>query len=473
MLTKEIIDYIRSERALGATRESIGAALRQAGWSEQDIVDAFTAATPPMPTPRPAAPAQANNIPIAPIMSDVTTTARRYGPPNQPVNPAIHSTYRKTIDTFERNERRKSHKGIFVILFTLSMGAGIWFYITKPDIPAALNTIEQRVANRTTNQAAPADPLLVTIKRVPELQNAAQAIIFSDSAALDDMTAAEKDFLKTYIENFSTKKLPPLTQSATIVKKHEAILTAFDEAIALPYYQCLPLAGDTCNLTVPRTLSHLALLKAYVTYKKEKNPDDALTHALAIGTFGSKIAGSGDVIPLTAGFSMQKNAYTLASYIASSVPASAKPIVLTPAEKTTLVTTVQQNVTNTIRFLYTKDMSAIAFISNPNASTTFPLSQETREELSSLTTYVTPTNWRPDETRLYYLRSYQKAIENVKAPCTNTEPATTKYDPGFAEDAAVESDNYIGKLIFTNSYQEFDKTLFTKRCELEKVIGDL
>ncbi len=473
MLTKEIIDYIRSERALGATRESIGAALRQAGWSEQDIVDAFTAATPPMPTPRPAAPAQANNIPIAPIMSDVTTTARRYGPPNQPVNPAIHSTYRKTIDTFERNERRKSHKGIFVILFTLSMGAGIWFYLTKPDLPAALSTIEQRVTNRQPNEIAPADPLLVVVKRVPANQNAAQSAIFNDSASLAKMTTAEKDFLKTYIENFSAKKLPPLTQAATIVKKYETSLTAFDESIALPYYQCLPLAGDTCSLTTPRTLAHLTLLKAYVTYKKDNMPEDALTHALGIGMLGSKIAGSGDTIPLLAGFSMQKNAYTLASYIASSVPASAKPIVLTPAEKTTLITTVQQNVINTIRFLYTKDMNAISFISNPNASTTFPLSQETREELSSLTTYITPTNWRPDETRLYYLRSYQKAIENVKAPCTSAELATTKYDPGFAENAAVESDNYIGKLIFTNSYQELDKTLFTKRCELEKVIGDL
>lgn len=485
MLTKEVIDYIRSERALGATRENITTALRQAGWSEKDIIDAFTAATPPMPTPRAAAPAQAhvNNGSFGgPRISDIAVH-RTSGRQLSPVTTGLRNPYHSAVDENEKREHRQSLKGLGVILFTVAMSVGIWFYITRPDIPAAISTVEQRINNQINkgNNEQTADPLLVRLTkiRVPDAQNAArQPVFLTGVPSFKKMTAAEKDFLKKYAAAISTKNTPPLTQARAIVKKYDADITQIDQALALPYFQCLPILGDECaSITgTVRTYAELSIIKAYVL-SKDKSPDaqaDALALTLSLGTLGLKATGNGDLIMNQAGLDTQKMAYSLAALIKGSAGTSTSTaIILTQAEKKAAINTLNQNLALYYRTQYTRDMSAIDFISNPQATTTVPLDQETRDELASLATYSTPVNWRPDETRLYYARSYQKAIDALSLPCTGPEPKNSAYDTGFSDNAAVESDNYIGKLMFTNSYHAFETSFFSKRCELERLINNL
>jgi hypothetical protein len=439
-----------------------------------------------MPTPRPAAPAQANISPginrATPIMSDITPTARRYGPqnPQTQVTPSIHSTYRKTADNFETYERHRSFKGVGVILFTLAMSFGIWFYITEPDLPATLQTIEQKITGRgnpdatANSNAKPADPLLITnIKRVPADKNGALVSLFATTTNALKTTPEENDFLKKYVEKFSSKNLPPLAQTNTIVKKYSATIAGFDEALAKPYFQCIPLASDSCGFGAAQKASQLALLKAYLTFRKEGKADEAIAQALSIGLLGSKIAGNGDFTALTIGTSIQRDAYAFISYVKTSTPSSVKLTTLTAAEKNSLIQTLHQNAVTTYRYQYTGTVNSIRFVDDPQATTTFPIPSDVREELASLTTYKTPTNWLPEETIFYFLTSYQKAIENVKAPCDGPVPTSSAYNTGFKDNDPVESDNYIGKFLFSSSYPVFDQTLFTKRCELEKAINEL
>ncbi len=137
MITKELIEYIKSERAVGVSDETIKQSLVSGGWNMSDAQEAFISLGPVSgPVSAPAAPVTApvNAFSPAAAVAPVTTM------PQTSVQPAP-----------------KSKKGgliIITVLFLLVVGGAVYAYLSDA-IPFLSKTTEQKNLQTDLNKETP------------------------------------------------------------------------------------------------------------------------------------------------------------------------------------------------------------------------------------------------------------------------------------------------------------------------------
>ena len=93
MVTQQLIEYIRAQRATGATKEAITATLTSSGWMPQDIAAGIAATEPATPTKTPIGFAPATNVvqptqPVQPIQPlKPVQPIQPVAQPMQPIQP--------------------------------------------------------------------------------------------------------------------------------------------------------------------------------------------------------------------------------------------------------------------------------------------------------------------------------------------------------------------------------------------------
>lgn len=99
MANQQLVDYIKSQLAAGVTKPDLQKAIETAGWSAQDMTDAFNVvegkapAIPAPATPKPVAPVQPVAQPVQPLQQPVKPAA----PVQQPMQPVGPTTQLQPI----------------------------------------------------------------------------------------------------------------------------------------------------------------------------------------------------------------------------------------------------------------------------------------------------------------------------------------------------------------------------------------
>jgi hypothetical protein len=134
MINQDVLAYIRSQSALGVSRDAIKKALATGGWSEEDMVEAFAAidgiqkpppppsaslppVTPPITTPRPLTPVS------APVSAPAT-------PPVTFTRPASSAAY---VPQPMRKKRSK-WPWVLLLLVLLMVGGLVAAYYLYPSL---------------------------------------------------------------------------------------------------------------------------------------------------------------------------------------------------------------------------------------------------------------------------------------------------------------------------------------------------
>jgi len=254
MPTPEIINYVRQQIASGIPRDQISASLKQNGWNDLDIAEAFKAS-------------------------------------------AI------SANTAEKSSLK--YRAAIVAALVLAVGIGVLFFLQK----RGNNPVPQ-----SQIQESAKDDFKINYAAVPADENSAN--IF-EAIGINAISNDDKDLLNKYFNNFSSANPPPLVESKEILLKYKNILTAFETGVGKKYYQCSLVMGDKCSLSILRDVAKLAILNSFVLFKEGKS-DDAQNYASKVVKLGQMTSGqAGDFINLLTAWATQKLAYNMLDLVKS------------------------------------------------------------------------------------------------------------------------------------------------------------
>ena len=358
----------------------------------------------------------------------------------------------------------KNQKGFIVplliaIVAVVAIGGGIYFFTqNKPPV----TTLTTQVSNNPQVSSGFNDSdLKISATRISDTTNSASAFSAIKS---DAISKVDLDFLTKYLSNYSSKNLPPVSQSQKILTTYSNLLSIFD-ANASKQYQCLFASGDTCSLQPVRSISNLAGLRALTFFQQNKSSQAQSTASNIVGLGKNVTANADSVITLLVGWSVQNLGYNILATVQPKGAISAN-------EKTTLVANLRNEQKKVLQYMYTGVAEEIDYITSPNNK---PSRSLVPDEEDLINTYrkgaaTTPTAWNPAETKKYFYDSYKIALSNVDLACGVT-PVTSKIDLNFnPQDQQVE--NYVGKTLYSTAYASLD-TMSQKRCAVENLIQNL
>lgn len=422
MITPEIINYIKQQITLGISREQISGNLKQNGWNDADIAEAFSALANP-----------ANNVPHAP----------------QSVVAKPSLMIRNII--------------IFIILLALLGGAGWWWFYGRKTIPVVQ---EESIKSSTAVQAPKTenfDDLKITYVQVPAEENSAS--IFN-AVPSDAVAKADKDLMDKYLKDFPGIGSVSLGESKKILAKYKNILASFESGVDKKYYQCSLNANINinCSLNILRDISKLATLNAFVLFKEGK-VNEAEQYAQKIIKLGQMITSqSSDLITFLVGLVVRKMGYYALHEI--------KPIAgISAAEKSTLINNFRENHKEALRFEYSQKIEFVDYITDANKKPSWVLDQGTEDAFSQYRAAANSVTWKPDEIKKLFYDFFSIELSNVDLPCGSLYKDSV-IDIGFDPEDTSKKENFVGKT-FYSAFAASLSTVNVKRCEVESMINAL
>lgn len=355
------------------------------------------------------------------------------------------------------------HKGfvkplLIIIIILLIAGGGYYLFSKKQ-----LDIYQVSLSNQKITDSKKFDDsdLKISLIRIPDSENSSSAF---NAIKSDAISPPDQNFIKQYFINYSSKKLPPITQSQKILDSYSNLLTIFNNN-SNKKYQCSFVFGDTCSLTSIRNMAYLSGIKATTLFQQNKSIE-AQGVASDIVIFGKNItANSDEVITLLVGWSIQNIGYNILTTVKSINRVSND-------EKTNLISNLRLEQKNVLRYLYTYTAEQIDYITSSDKKPTRPLYSD-EEDLINIyrnNISINPKSWNPDETKEYFYKSYKISLSNIDLDCDKT-PTTIKINTDFnPQDESAE--NYIGKTFYSTVYASMD-SLSKKRCDIEKIIQNL
>jgi hypothetical protein len=358
----------------------------------------------------------------------------------------------------------KNQKGslggvVLIIVAVLILGgAGYYFFLQNKQASSSSLVVSGK--DKKSGGFDDSDMKFVTTKIAAEA-NSAAAFNAVESGAI---AKADLDFLNKYFNTFSSKNLPPITESNKILAKYSSLLSVFDANVA-KQYECSIMTGEACSLQSVRNIANLAALRT-TTLIQQKKSREAQASAWNIVRLGqSTTALTGDVLTLLIGWSVQKLGYNIVDTI--------KPTGnFTEKGRQELISKLRQEHKNVLKASYTNIASQIDYITSPSNKTLRPLDQS-EEEIVAVFRKEAATRsdaWNPLETKKYYYDSFKIELSNIDLAC-NAVPAASILDLKFDPKDTV-AENYVGKTLYTTAYASLGG-MNAKRCEIEALINTL
>lgn len=441
MTTPEIINYIKQQLTSGAPREQISNSLKQNGWTDTDIAEAFNAVSnPPSATP-PASPLASPQVsPIAPIVSPASI---------------------QTVSVAPSHMLRNS---IFVIIVLALLSGGGWYYyqnFINKNTPVVENEITSPAPTPEAPVAPDFDSFKVTYTKVPDEENSLS--IFNTVSKIT-IAPSDGDFLNKYFGSTVSIDIKsiPLVESKKILDKYKNILKVFEMGTDKKYYQCSLTPETTCPLNTIRNSAKLAELKSIVLYKDGKI-DESKAYAQRIIKLGQMLGESNNnFITFLVNIAVQKIGYSVLTEI--------KPITkLSEEEKTTLINNLREVHKNALKSEANWALELVDYIDDQT-----PLGKDGKDRLKTYRDAKNSTNWDFNETRKLFHDSFQTAIDDVDIMC-GSEIKNSVIDVGLENSdnpLAMLTKNYLGKTLYRYLYVSLE-TANTKRCEVETLINGL
>lgn len=428
MITQQIVGFIRQQLASGLTQEQIAASLKQSGWADADIAEAFQSSV-------------------------------------DDVNPVATATSVETA-----GGSKKIVLAIAIVFIVACAAAGGFYLWNKSssavsEKSATENTrisIEDRAA--AENNALAADVYVPqAYVRIPDANNS--AVIFR-TVASSTFTKIDRDFLNA----FSATNTPPVNESRIIVAKYKNILAAFEAGVSKGSFQCSLLRGDSCPLNIVRDAAKIALINAFVLSADGKN-EEALAYASKVSRLGQQVLEySDEMIAFLVGGVIEKMSYqtelTLRSKMGKSAPAS-----ITAANKALLIAALRKQHKNVISREYAVRLEQIDYVTDPSKKPSYPLTSEDEEYFGEYRKVSNATTWKPEQVKKWFEDSYKISLSNVDLPC-GSKVAHSTIDIGFNPAMSEHSDNYVGKTFYSTLYASLEN-VNAKRCEVENAITKL
>lgn len=281
-------------------------------------------------------------------------------------------------------------------------------------------------------------------------------------------TPADTAILTKYIASSTPTNLPPIAQANKIISAYPALLKVFDENSTKPY-QCYLGKGESCPLSIVRSMTYLAGVRALVSFEQNKIADAQKT-AMNIASLGKNITANADAeITLLVGWIAQKTGYSILSIINSKNKAQ----IYSETEKNALITQLRNEQKKVSQYSYTRTAEGIDYINSPEkkpASHTIPAYNESFIDEYRKAISANPKSWNPTETKRYFYDSYKIMIANIDLPCGANLPKSV-INIGF-DPKDQNTENYIGKTIYSTGYADLN-SLSSIRCEVESAIKNL
>ena len=429
MITPEILNFIKQQTTSGASREQISSLLKQNGWVDADIAEAFTASV------------SGNKS----IVSTPLSPPTQFMPPQiqQPIAP--HRSVLKYIV-------------VVVILLALLGSAGFFYFTRANNTTVATDQQKTTVANSQDN---PSDILKIAYAPVPPEENSAS--IFR-VIATSTISSADAAFLQKYYNPYVATNTPPLSESRKILLKYKDLLTAFENATNKKYYQCV---GDGCSLSFIREIVRLATLNTFVLYKDGKTVE-AQQYALKIVKFGQILTVKSDLTGLLIGWLAQDAGYNMLAVVKNPNPFSS-------SERTSLVQTLrdeQKQIYKVTNAFYLQGIDNVTNVDVQLLGVSEQDKKDTESFFEEFRKFANSTTWKPDVVKDWFNQSLAISLSNIDLPCGSVLK-DSKIDIGFdPNDKNQTTDNIVGKTFYTQFYGSLD-AINNKRCEIESLINTL
>ncbi len=417
MITPEIIRYIKQQITLGVSREMISASLKQNGWNDADVNEAF----------------------------------------NSLANPVIN-TVPQAAPVVTRSSHMVRNIVIFIILLALLGGAGWWWFYGRRAAPITQNEAIKSSTEAEKPKTESFDDLKITYVPVPAEENS--ALIFN-SVAEGAVTQEDRDFFTKFLKD-NQVELRPINESKKVLVRHKKLLETFEAGVAKKYYRCSLSMGDTCNLSNLRSAAMLAAVNSFVLLKDGK-PSEAQDYARKIIKLGQMLTErADDFLTLLAGWEVQKIGY----YAFKDAGGNA----LSLPTKDDLVKNLREEHKKLLKLDYSRALEVADFIKDKNKKPSV-LIKESDETMNELRKDFNDISWKPEVVKKWFADSLKIDLANVDLAC-GVKPKEGKVDTGFNPFDTPETENFLGKKFYSYVYISLNSA-HTKRCELEKLINSL
>jgi hypothetical protein len=356
---------------------------------------------------------------------------------------------------------------VVTIIAILLIGTGIYLYYQHTNSAAPVLSAK----NVTTNNNASAgstffddsDLRISQPASIPVADNSASLFSAIPTGAI---SATDQSFITAYVTDYPSKSFPSLASAEKVIAKYPNLLSTFATA-AIKQYQC---SSETCSLQTIRNITNLAALESLVYFQQGKatQAESVATDIIAVGK--SVSANTNDLITLLVGWSAQNLGYHTLSIVR---PAGATDL-FTQNEKNNLIAALHTQEENVLVFPYTGETEMIDYITSSNNKPTDIVL--TPDDESMVNTYrqgatASANAWNPLETKKYFYESYSIELSNAALPCGATL-ATSTIDIGFNPNN-TQTENYVGKTLYTTAFSPLSVTLSQKRCQIENLIQSL
>jgi hypothetical protein len=227
MVTPEIINYIRQQIAAGVSREQISINLKQNGWNDLDIAEAFNATTVPLGA--------------APLSLDKKT----------------RQTIRNII--------------IFIcVLVILFIGFVAATFFIKRNAPVVQSDEVNKIETSLPKDINFND-FKVALEKVPDTEN---SVAIFNALPQKEVTSDDRSLMNKYIAGSVSLDSSSLKQTKAILVKYKNVLDAFDAGAAKKYFQCpsdeYGIIPGKCPLNSARDAGLLVSIKSLVLSKDGK-----------------------------------------------------------------------------------------------------------------------------------------------------------------------------------------------------------
>lgn len=418
MITPEILNYIKQQITNGVSREQISNSLKQNGWNDADITEAFTAINTPAST---------SNIPHAPQV-------------------VTHSSHvvRNII--------------ILIILFVLLGGAGWWWFYGRQSAPVVQEEAIKSDIEADKPKAENLDDLKVNYVKVPAEEN---SVSIFNAIPQNVITKADKDFLVKFVSD-NQAAVRPIVESKKVLAKYTKYLEDFESGVEKKYYQCSISTGDTCYLNNLRSVSQLSAVNSFVLWKEGKIVDakDYAQKIIKLGKMFTKNAD--DIITLLVGWEVQKTGYYAFK--------DAGGIILSSDEKNALIKNLREEQKKLLKIDYSRALEIIDYITDINNKPSIVI-DEPEELAKEFRNKINDTTWKPEIVKKWFTDSLKIELANTDLAC-GVETKDGKIETGFNPSNVPETENFVGQKFYFYAYISFN-TASAKRCEIESLINAL
>jgi len=448
MITFELIKYIREQKTAGVPVEKISNLLRQQGWTEADIKEAFNAID------------AASNLVSKPKEQDLTPITPIS--PATPLSPATTVVATPPVVPLEVKVQKRGHPILKILMLVVVLGlvgAGGW-YAWKHFQPLNPKPVEELVVPKAPVGVEGFEQMKIERADIVEQENS--AVVFN-ALPSEPISKVDKAFLDKYFLANSIV-MPPLSESKKILTRYNNLLTAFKTGTGKLYYQCSVFIDKECKKNILRDVAKIGALQSLV-FSQEGNKKESQEYADRVIKLGSIIpASSKELVDYLVGLAVQKIGYL--------TNAKTNPgFIFSKERKDVLVKELRDTQKNMLKFEAQRIFEIIDYITD---TTKIPSSDilEFQEGAQVYRDSKTQFKWDPTQTKNYIYQSLLIDLANVDLSC-GSEYKDSKIDLGVlpqTEEEAKTVENYLGKKFYQEMYVS-GNAVNNSRCEVETLIN--